>query len=849
MEVFFRSMATDISHNVCRTMDDTMEYMDGSAAVLGEFMLPLLGPDHEMNPEEKEIARPHARDLGLAFQLTNMLRDIGEDIDFDRQYIPVEVCQQFGVDLLQKDHTDPRFQQLMEHMLKHTEQFYASADLGIAMLPIRVRESIHAARAMYSEIHERIRALKYDIFSKRVKVSSFRKLKIASQFVPTSKLVWMALMDRFTWIMLELYYNSIPACLILYGLVLSHVVDGTECSYERFLAMYVGVPITALGAYCTSTPHLRVQTRTSAIWVLVLCVLATIWTTPWDNYLVYSNVWGYGADESRLVLGTWGYVPVAEYMFFSLETILCSLIWLTIFNQRDPLQWPPKSQLRSHWRCTGLAILVLMGGGGLLCQSEPRLEYLGLILMWVAPVLMVQWAFGAEALIAHAKCLVLSIVSSALYLSIADQWAMHHSIWAISQEHSLPLIMQDLPVEEVIFFVLTATMCNCGLTLAMVVTHTGFRFKDVIDWGHSVAALAVGQDKITAEATEEAAKASISVPLNLAVLSVLALMTGFNVEVPRSVEILFTVFTTVTIGFPHAALDPLLIYQNFTDSKTRWLQYFGLLVVASVTWVFLPQLALLLFIVMTVQHFGEGDTQSNPRSFGWAEVVARGGTFLVTIHSNHAEVVDIFTLIVGGTSEAAVSNVMAACTVMQIGYAVCTVYLLVHLSTFLHLQSAQQLLLEVAVLNFMYYAAPPLLAFMVYFNIYHSQRHLTRVMGMNTWQASSRVTVMVGMSVTLLATLILGLWYSGIQATAPFIQATTYSLLLDARPLLRPVFIVISSITVPHMVLVHEVFSKTPSSEVQVESSSNLVDKREVLSEKKGRAHRRSSSEFFVNLV
>merc|ERR1712086_314365 len=133
-------------------------------------------------------------------------------------------------------------------------------------------------------------------------------------------------------------------------------------------------------------------------------------------------------------------------------------------------------------------------------------------------------------------------------------------------------------------------------------------------------------------------------------------------------------------------------------------------------------------------------------------------------------------------------------------------------------------------------------AFMVYFNIYHSQRHLVRVTGMSTWQASSRVTVMVGMSVTLLATLILGLWYSGIQATA-------YSLLLDARPLLRPVFIVISSISVPHMVLVHEVFSKTPSSEIQVESSSNLVDKREVLSEKKGRAHRRSSSEFFVNLV
>jgi len=220
----------------------------------------------------------------------------------------------------------------------------------------------------------------------------------------------MAAMDRFTWLMLELYYNAIPACLILYGTVLSNLLDGSTYSYEGFLIIFVGVPIAALGAYCTK--YCAEATRSAAPWTFMLCVLATVWTTPWDNYLVYRNVWGYGADESRLVLGVWGYVPVAEYMFFSLETVLCSLVWLTIINQRDPLQWPPKSQLRSHWRDTGISGLVLVAcGGGLMCTYEPRLEYLGLILMWVSPVLIVQWAFGAEALRAHAKYLFISVGS------------------------------------------------------------------------------------------------------------------------------------------------------------------------------------------------------------------------------------------------------------------------------------------------------------------------------------------------------------------------------------------------------------------------------------------------------
>merc|ERR1711924_538311 len=152
----------------------------------------------------------------------------------------------------------------------------------------------------------------------------------------------------------------------------------------------------------------------------------------------------------------------------------------------------------------------------------------------------------------------------------------------------------------------------------------------------------------------------------------------------------------------------------------------------------------------------------------------------------------------GGTSEASIANVLNACTAMQVGYAVCLAYVVVHLLCQLHLASAQRLLLEMVVINLMYYAAPPLLAFAIYFNLYHSQRHVVRVMRMRTWQASGRMTIAVGAIFTVLATAILGLWYWGSQVT-------TRSMVLDARPLVRPMFIVISVLTVPHMVLVHEV--------------------------------------------
>jgi phytoene synthase len=78
---FFNAMAMDLTTSTYQTWEDLRDYMEGSAAVIGEMMLPVLEPI-------SEAAKPPARSLGLAFQLTNFLRDVGEDLDRGRIYLP-----------------------------------------------------------------------------------------------------------------------------------------------------------------------------------------------------------------------------------------------------------------------------------------------------------------------------------------------------------------------------------------------------------------------------------------------------------------------------------------------------------------------------------------------------------------------------------------------------------------------------------------------------------------------------------------------------------------------------------------------------------------------------------------
>ncbi len=164
---FLRSMTMDLSVATYETWDDLLVYMDGSAAVIGEMMLPILEP---LQPE----ALPHARDLGNAFQLTNFLRDIDEDLDRNRQYVPQEDLRRFGVDLTARRCT-PEFVELMKFEIARCRELYVSADLGLSMLPPQSAKCIGAARVLYGRILDKIEQQQYDVFAKRARVSTAEK--------------------------------------------------------------------------------------------------------------------------------------------------------------------------------------------------------------------------------------------------------------------------------------------------------------------------------------------------------------------------------------------------------------------------------------------------------------------------------------------------------------------------------------------------------------------------------------------------------------------------------------------------------------------------------------------------
>ncbi|HEY8547951.1 MAG TPA: phytoene/squalene synthase family protein [Acidimicrobiales bacterium] len=171
---FLASMAMDLSVTTYATWDDLLGYMDGSAAVIGEMLLPIL------EPPDPERARGPARDLGFAFQLTNFLRDVAEDLDRGRVYLPQEDLARFGADPARRV-VDDAWRDVMRFEIARARALYRSAAEGIALLPPASARCVAAAHGLYGQILDRIEQAGYDVFSRRVRVPTWRKLTAAAQ--------------------------------------------------------------------------------------------------------------------------------------------------------------------------------------------------------------------------------------------------------------------------------------------------------------------------------------------------------------------------------------------------------------------------------------------------------------------------------------------------------------------------------------------------------------------------------------------------------------------------------------------------------------------------------------------
>lgn len=173
-EAFMDAMKQDTVMTRYETYADLEGYMYGSAVVVGLMMSYVIGFSGKQ-------ALVHAQALGQAMQLTNFLRDVGEDWrDRERIYLPQEDLERFGVTEQEIAYgvVSDRFTRLLQFEIARADALYAQAEPGIALLSKDGRFAVRAASRLYQNILREIEADHYDVFTKRARTSRLKKIKL-----------------------------------------------------------------------------------------------------------------------------------------------------------------------------------------------------------------------------------------------------------------------------------------------------------------------------------------------------------------------------------------------------------------------------------------------------------------------------------------------------------------------------------------------------------------------------------------------------------------------------------------------------------------------------------------------
>lgn len=285
-------------------------------------------------------------------------------------------------------------------------------------------------------------------------------------------------------------------------------------TYRHFLVLFLLVPIIVLALLLLrdgmgghlKQPTYAHQSPVRPPWVVLmgLVVVAVVYTFPWDNHLISERVWWYNpALVSRVRLGQ---IPLEELLFFVLQTILIELwvLWLipragrytpvaehtaSATAETDANASPdnarkigPSQLIQKHvtarvrsdsattirWIVVaagaliwGIALVILLRGW------RPE-TYLGWELVWALPPLIVQLGLGGDLLWSRRGLLLAALVPAIVYLSVADALAIQVGIWTVSPSQSLGLLLGGvLPLEELIFYIVTSALVTCGVILGV----------------------------------------------------------------------------------------------------------------------------------------------------------------------------------------------------------------------------------------------------------------------------------------------------------------------------------------------------------------------------------------------
>ena len=173
-EAFLHSMTMDLTVSEYQSFDDLMEYVYGSASVIGLQMVPILG----VTSPEAYVA---AEKLGTAFQLANFIRDVSEDLDRGRIYLPIAELKAHGVtnEMLEERVLTPQIKAALKEQIARVRRLQAEAAPGIKLLAPESQACIEAASELYCGIVDEVEKIGYEVFAKRAKTSTWRRIKVA----------------------------------------------------------------------------------------------------------------------------------------------------------------------------------------------------------------------------------------------------------------------------------------------------------------------------------------------------------------------------------------------------------------------------------------------------------------------------------------------------------------------------------------------------------------------------------------------------------------------------------------------------------------------------------------------
>jgi phytoene synthase len=247
-------MRMDLNQTRYETFEELRVFCYRVASVVGLMMCWVIGFE---NPDDREKAAPYAIDLGIGLQLTNILRDVGEDLGRNRIYIPREDLRRFDYseDDLRAHRRTPQFEELMKFQAARARSYYERGNAGIPLLHHRGRFAVKVASDVYREILNRVEASNYDVFDNRT-------------VVPAARKYWLTARNM----AMPILRSCAPA--------LSHI------SYISSLAALVGLAAHYLSHYVTGAPLLTdqiaewIMARTPSRYTVAILQYLGPWAKP-----------------------------------------------------------------------------------------------------------------------------------------------------------------------------------------------------------------------------------------------------------------------------------------------------------------------------------------------------------------------------------------------------------------------------------------------------------------------------------------------------------------------------------------------------------------------------------------